>query len=196
MMPAMLEVGVITEPKAAAVALDDLRSRILAELRQPASAATLAQRLGLPRQRVNYHLRTLEDHGLVEVAGRRKHGGLTERLLVATAASYVVSPAAMGASAPTPDQVRDRLSARYLIALGARLVDEVGRLAGRMGGGRRLATLAIDAEIRFASAADQAAFARGLAEAVARLVREHHQDRGRPYRVVVASHPVSEEEER
>ena len=89
----MLDVEVIEDPAAAAVALDPMRARLLGELAEPASAAALAARVGLARQKVNYHLRTLEAHGLVEPAGERRWGGLTERLLVATAASYLVSPA-------------------------------------------------------------------------------------------------------
>jgi DNA-binding transcriptional ArsR family regulator len=187
----MLAVDVIESPAAAAVALDPLRARILAELREPASAAALAQRVGLARQKVNYHLRALESHGLVTVAGERRHGGLTERLLVATAASYVVSPGALGASAPDPAQVGDRLSARYVIALAARVVREVGALARRAEAeDRRVATLAIDAEIGFASAADQARFADELAAAVTSLAAKYHHDDGRPHRLVVASHPI------
>ena len=98
----MIDVEVIDNPAAAAVALDPIRSRLLSELAEPASAATLAGRVGLARQKVNYHLRALEAHRLVEVAGERQWGGLTERLLVATAASYVVSPAAMGPVAADP----------------------------------------------------------------------------------------------
>src|SRR5262245_43212660 len=97
----------------------------------PASAATLATRVGLSRQKVNYHLRALEAHGLVRLAEERKWGGLTERLLVATAASYVVSPGALGRVAEHPKREIDRLSASYLIALGARLVREVGDLVRR-----------------------------------------------------------------
>src|ERR1041385_9155917 len=92
----MLAVQVIDDPGAAAVALEPVRSRLLAELAEPASAATLAARLRIARQKINYHLRTLEDHGLVRVAEKRKWGGLTERLLVATASSYIVSPTAPG----------------------------------------------------------------------------------------------------
>lgn len=193
----MLDVELIDDPAAAAVALAPLRLRILGELRRPASAATLADRVGLPRQKVNYHLRALEARGLVEVAEERKHGGLTERLLVATAASYVISPDALGASAPDPAQVRDRLSVRYLLALAARLVGEVGALARRAETKKgRLATLAIDTEIGFASAADQAGFADELASAVTRLAAKYHHDGGRPYRLVVAAHPIPREEER
>lgn len=185
----MLDVTVIEDAGAATVALDELRSRMLAELRRPASAAALAQRLGLPRQKVNYHLRALEAHGLVEPAGERKHGGLTERLLVATAASYVVSPAALGVSGTDPERIGDRMSARYLIALGARLVREVGKLVGSP---RRVPTLAIDTEIGFVSAEDQAAFAEELASAVTHLAHRYHHDDGRPYRLVVVSHPKQE----
>ena len=121
----MLDVAVIEEPGAAAVALDPKRARLLSEMAEPVSAAALAARVGLPRQRVNYHLRALEKHGLVQAAGERKWGGLTERRLVATARSYLISPAALGPLACDPGRTRDRLSASYLIALAARIVREV-----------------------------------------------------------------------
>src|SRR2546427_1903341 len=124
----MLAVEVIDDPAAAAVALEPVRSRLLSELAEPASAATLAARLGVARQKVNYHLRTLETHGLVRMAEKRKWGGLTERLLVATAASYIVSPSALGPVAADPGREADRLSASYLIALAARIIREVGAL--------------------------------------------------------------------
>src|SRR5438045_6342862 len=122
----MHDIQVIDDPAAATVALEPIRSRLLSELAAPASAATVAARVGLARQKVNYHLNALEAHGLVRLAQERKWGGLTERLLVATAASYVVSPSALGPVAIDPDREVDRLSASYVIALGARIVREVG----------------------------------------------------------------------
>jgi DNA-binding transcriptional ArsR family regulator len=190
----MLDVDVIEDPAAAAVALDPLRARMLAELREPASAAALAQRLGLARQKVNYHLRALEAHGLVAVVGKRMHGGLTERLLAATAASYVVSPAALGSSAPDPARVGDRLSARYLVALAARIVREVGALAREAEAeDRRLPTLAIDTTIGFATPEDAASFAGELTNAVTQLAASYHHDDGSPHRLVVGAHPVPKE---
>jgi DNA-binding transcriptional ArsR family regulator len=195
----MLDVEVIEDAGAAVVALDPMRARLLAELAEPASAATLAARVGLTRQRVNYHLRQLEDRGLVVAAGERRWGGLTERLMVATAASYVVSPGALGAAASDPRRVADRLSARYLIALGARMVREVGDVARRAKqAGRRAPTLAIDAEIRFRSASDRMAFADELAAAVTGLVSTYHDDAapgGRRHRLVVGVHPIPDREE-
>lgn len=125
----MIDVQVINDPAAAVVALDPVRARLLSELTTPGSAATLAPRVGLARQKVNYHLRALEAHGLVHVAGERRWGGLTERLLVASAASYVVSPAALGEAATDPRRTSDHLSAGFLIALAARIVHEIGDLA-------------------------------------------------------------------
>jgi DNA-binding transcriptional ArsR family regulator len=190
----MLDVEVIDSPAAAVVALDPGRARLLAELAEPASAAALAERVGLTRQKVNYHLRTLEAHGLVEPAGERRWGGLTERLLRATAASYVVSPSALGAAANDPARARDRLSARYLVALAARMVREVGDLARRADvAGKRLPSLAIDTEIGFRSAADRAAFTDELTATVTSLVSRYHDDAGRKHRLVVASHPTPKE---
>jgi DNA-binding transcriptional ArsR family regulator len=190
----MLDIEVIDDPAAATVALEPIRSRLLSELSAPASAATLATRVGLARQKVNYHLRALESHGLVRQADERKWGGLTERLLVATAASYVISPNALGSVAAAPERALDRLSASYLIALGARVVGEVGDLVRRAKAkNKRLATLALDTEVRFRSASDRAAFSAELTEAIAKLVSKYHDESapgGRAHRVVVVAHPL------
>jgi DNA-binding transcriptional ArsR family regulator len=187
------ELSVIDDPAAAGVSLDPMRARLLAELAEPGSASSLALRVGLPRQKINYHLRTLEQHGLVRLVEERRKGNMTERVMQATAASYVISPAALAAVAPDPGRAPDRLSARWLIAVAARTVREVGELlAGATKAGRRLATFAIDGEVRFASAADRAAFAEELASAVTALVSKYHDEKaegGRAYRVVVAVHP-------
>ncbi|MGH9012348.1 MAG: winged helix-turn-helix domain-containing protein [Acidimicrobiia bacterium] len=190
----MHDVEVIEDPAAAAVALDPMRARLLAELVEPGSAGALALRIGIPRQKLNYHLRALEAHGLLELTEERKWGGITERVLRATAATYVVSPAALAETAVDPDQAADRLSARYLVALAGRLVREVGSLARRAdAAGKRLPTMAIDTEIRFHSAEDRAAFADELTAAVLDLAARYHHDDGRPHRLVVAAHPKPEE---
>ena len=190
----VLDVEVIDDPAAAAAALDPVKSRLLGELSEPASAAALATRLGIPRQKLNYHLRSLEDHGQVRVAEKRQWGGLTERLLIATAASYVVSPSALGPVASDPGRRADRLSAGYLISLAARVVREVSQLVRRAKeADKRLATLAIDTEIRFRSPADRAAFSDELAGAVTQLVSRYHDPTapgGRAHRLVVVAHPL------
>ncbi|MFE3077021.1 ArsR/SmtB family transcription factor [Nocardia tengchongensis] len=190
----MLDVAVIEEPAAAEASLDPIRSRILAALAEPGSAAMLAGRLGLPRQKINYHLKELARHGLVELVEERRKGNVTERVYRATAASYVISPSALGAVSPDPARSPDQLSARWLLALGSRLVQEVGTLLGGAARAqRRVATFGIDAQVRFASAADRAAFAEELASAVTTLVGRYHDESataGRNHRVVVGMHQI------
>jgi len=189
----MLDVAVIDDPAAAVAALDPVRSALLAALAiEPSSAAGIAARLGLPRQRVGYHLNALEQQGLVQEIETRRHGGLTERILAPSAAAYVVSPAALGAAGSDPDRVADRLSAAYLIALAARVVREVGAsVRGAERAGKRLPTLSLDTDVRFRSPADRAAFADELAAAVRSLVARYHDESGsgRWYRVVTVAHP-------
>ena len=190
----MLDVEVIQSPQAAAAALDPVRARLLSELAEPASASSLAARVGLSRQKVNYHLRALERHGLVELVEERRRGNCTERVLQATAASYVISPAALSAVAPDPSREPDGRSARWLLAVAGRLVGEVGELiTAASAAGKPLATLGVASEVRFASAKERAAFAAELAQAVNGLVAKYHDEGapgGRPHRFVVALHPT------
>jgi DNA-binding transcriptional ArsR family regulator len=190
----MIDVAVIDDPATAEAALEPARARLLAQLTEPRSAAMLAAAAGLPRQKVNYHLRTLERHGLVELVRERRKGNVTERLLQATAASYVISPAALAAVAPDPARAPDRLSARWLLAVAAQLVRDVGDLiTGADRAQKKLATFATDGRVRFASAADRAAFTAELMQAVTDLVAKYHDERadgGRDHRLVIAIHPA------
>ncbi|MEA5457039.1 helix-turn-helix domain-containing protein [Sinomonas sp. JGH33] len=189
----MQDVVVIEDAAAAAASLDPLRARLLRELATPSSASGLAAKVGLPRQKVNYHLRSLEEHGLVELVEERRKGNVMERVVQATAAAYVISPAALAAVQPDPRRLRDRFSAYWLLALASRMVQEVGRLLiGATAEQRQLATFAIDGEITFASAAARAAFAEELGAEVARLASKYHDAKapgGRRHRLVVALHP-------
>jgi DNA-binding transcriptional ArsR family regulator len=190
----MHEVTVIEDAAVAEASLDPIRARLLAELAEPGSASTLAARVGLSRQKVNYHLRALERHGLVELIEERRKGNCTERVLQATAASYVISPTALSALAPHPSRDPDQRSARWLLAVAGRMVREVGELiTGASAAGKQLATLGIDSEVRFATAARRAEFAVELAAAVSGLVAKYHDESapgGRRHRFVVALHPT------
>jgi DNA-binding transcriptional ArsR family regulator len=187
------DVGVIEDSAAAEVSLDPIRARLLAELAEPGSATTLAARVGLTRQKANYHLRALERHGLVELVEERRKGNCTERVLRATAASYVISPTALSAVAPDPAKSPDQVSAHWMLALAGQLVRDVGDLiAGATRARKPVATFAIDSEIRFASAAARAAFATELKDAVTELAGRYHDpaaEGGREHRLVVALHP-------
>ena len=194
MLGAVRQTMVISDPAIAAVALDPVRARLLHALAEPGSASTLAPTLGVSRQNVNHHLRALESHGLVELVEQRRRGNMTERVMRAVAGSFVISPQAWALLAPDPRRDPDRVSAQWLLALGARLVRDVGALiTGADRAGQRVATFAVDGEIRFASAEARAEFARELGDAVGGLVARYHDGSapgGRPHRLVVGLHPA------
>jgi DNA-binding transcriptional ArsR family regulator len=187
------DVRVLADAAAVEVALDPIRAAILDALTEPGSAATVAAAVGTTRQKVNYHLKALEAHGLVEPAEERAWGGITERFVRRTARQLVVAPDVLQRAGLDPSQVADRLSAAYLIAVNARTVSEVGAIAGGAPAELRLPTLTVDAVVGFASADDRAAFAADLQAAVADLVARYHHDDGRPHRLTISSYPRPEE---
>ena len=105
--------------------------RLLALAREPASSSELARRLGLPRQRVNYHVRALEAAGLPRAAGRAPAGNMIEHRYVATARAYVLSPELLGPLGADWRDIADTASADYLLALADQVRSDVGRAARR-----------------------------------------------------------------
>lgn len=193
----LLPLGVVRDVAQASTLLQPERSRLLEALREPGSASTLARRFSLPRQRLNYHLRELEKVGLVEFVGERRRGNCIERLLRASARTYVVSPEVLGALGQTREEAQDRFSASYLLSAASRIVRDLARLVSRASNqSKRLATLTLESDIRFASAADRARFADELSSEMARLVARYHDEKaegGRPFRLICASYPAVEE---
>jgi predicted ArsR family transcriptional regulator len=185
--------SVVRDPKQAGSLIDPVRRDLLERLREPGSAAGLARQLGIPRQRVNYHLRELERAGLAACVAEQRKGNCTERMLQATAQAFVISPEILGGLASSPGPAADRVSAAALVQAAAETIRSVAALERRAADeGKRFATLTLDAEIRFANAEARAAFATELTDAVAQLVARFHDERaphGRTFRLVVGTHP-------
>lgn len=190
-MPAALHV--IRDSGVAASVLDPARLALLERLAEPNSAAGLARETGMPRQKLNYHLRQLEKDGLVELVEERRKGNCMERIVRATARQYLISPEALGKLGSDPAGVRDRFSSAYLASAAARAVRDLTLVRSQAdAAGKRIATLTLETEIRFASAASRAEFANELAEAVARLTAKYHQENqpgGRTVRLLIGAYP-------
>ena len=178
----------------AASLLDPVRREILAALQEPGSAIAVANRLGLPRQRLGYHIRAMEEAGLLQHVGDRKRGNFTERLLQASARHYYLSPQLLGALGTDPRQIADKASSAYQVAVAAEVAQTVATLRQEAEtAGKRLPTLTMQAEIRFASPAEQKAFGDELTEAITQLIKRYHRVEGQRFTFSVLGHPTAGE---
>jgi hypothetical protein len=158
-------------------------------LREPASAAELSREFGIPRQKLNYHLRALEAQQLVELVELRPRRGFTERVLHSVADALVVDPGVLAGTSPPGDA--DRHAAEHLVQAAGAVVREVSRMSARSAEqGKRLLTFTVEAEVRFAMPGDVHDFTDALAEAVTRVVADYDTPGGRSYRVLAAGHPA------
>lgn len=193
--PAPATVQFLGDPRCVAATLAPIRRQLLKELREPDSASGLARRLGIGRQKLNYHLRELEKRGLLEMVGERQRRGFVERLYRVAAVAYVVDPSLLGSLSVEPGQIADRFSSAYLVSTAARLVGDVATLRQRAAeAGKKLLTRTLEAEVCFESPKDFQAFNDELTREVARLTREYAargRATSRPFRIIVAAHPAA-----
>jgi DNA-binding transcriptional ArsR family regulator len=187
------DVVVVGEADRARVLLDPTRQAILAMLETPASAASLAPALDVPRQRLNYHLHELERAGFVLVDRERQRGSVSERTYRRAGDTFAISVDALGPVGSRPSATLDRFSSGYQIAVASQAVADLAALrAGAAAAGKSLPTLTLEADIRFRTPAVRAAFAQELGEAIAALVRTYHDARaegGRTYRLYIGAYP-------
>lgn len=188
-------INYLDEPDRVAVALSPLRRQLLGRLRVPSSATQLAATLGLPRQRVNYHLRALESAGLVELVEERQRRGCVERIVRVKPGAFVVDPTVMSHDEDTSDEpagrIQDQYAAEHLVGVAAATVRDVASMQVKADErGKRLLTFTIEAEVRFADPADVHRFTDELTEAVRQAAARFDSRGGRQYRIVVGGHPA------
>jgi DNA-binding transcriptional ArsR family regulator len=185
---------IIRHPDRATALLQPGRQDIVERLAEPDSASGLARRLNIPRQRLNYHLRELERAGLVELVEERRKGNCVERIVRATARSFLISPEALGSLGAAPDRTRDRFSPTHLVTTAARVIRDLAVLVARArAANKRLATLTLFTDIRFATPADRAAFTDELTTELGRLKAKYHQEHapaGRTFHLWTGAYPA------
>lgn len=183
-----METFKILDSQELAAMASPFRQQLLEALTTPDSAAGLARRYDMSRQRIGYHMRGLEKAGCIEVAGERQQRGLTEKLYRTRPLAYVHSP-------PLADRLKreDRFSWAALVSVIARtLRDLVNLRRAADAEGKRLATLGLEAELHFETPAERQAFTEDLIDAVERVLRSHERprsDKSRGFRLVLGAFP-------
>jgi DNA-binding transcriptional ArsR family regulator len=187
------EVLSIRDPSVLQALCHPTRVAMLEALREPASAAAVGRQLGQPRQRINYHLKALEEAGLVEQVGTRQQGNFIETLYRASARSFVVSPEVAWAGPRRLEVLRSQHALESLVAISSRLQrDAVVLLDRATFDGEEISSAAVSAEVSFATDEQRTAFMREYLETTRALLDRHGNKRGAPYRVVLAVHPDTE----
>lgn len=166
------------------------RVQMLEVLREPASAAEVARRIGQPRQRVNHHLHALEEARLVRRVGEERTGNFVATKYRAVARAFVVSPSVAWSDPRRTEAMQSQHSLETLVLLGERLQSDAAALLDRAAfDGEEIASAAVTAETRFASEKDRAAFLEEYLSAMARLTEKYGSRKGEGYRVVLAAYP-------
>jgi DNA-binding transcriptional ArsR family regulator len=185
---------IIDDPTRARVALQPIRLRLLQLLERPQSAPQVAKAMGMPRQRVLYHLRRLEAQRLVEAHDHGSVGRRIDRSYVRTATSYAIAPKTLGGVAVDTRIAADAFSSAYLSAVAGRALDDLAALSRAAATrGKRVPTLTLETNVRFATPADQRRFADELTAALTTLAAKYHNPdaaTGRTFRVFACGYPA------
>ncbi len=176
----------------AAALLSPMRIKILEHLKEPDSASGLARKLNMNRQQLNYHLKELEKNKLVELVEEKKKGNCIERIVRATAKSYVICMDTFPEAGA--GLLKDKFSSTYLVAAAAHTIREVASLQELAAKEKKkLSTFSMQAELSFADPDALNAFTEELSAAMARLITKYHagnEEGARAYRFNVFAHPA------
>jgi DNA-binding transcriptional ArsR family regulator len=181
------ELMVVADRQTMALLADPLKAEILREMNQAQTTAELAQLMDMPRQKLGYHVRQLEEAGLLLSVGESRRGNCVARQLQAVARHFVISK-----TDADNGVLPGRFSSNWLVEQSARTIREIGLLsADAAAGGKQMQTVTLDAEIAFDNLQEQQAFSQELNEMICALVARYGSDSSaaRRFRVLAASYP-------
>lgn len=178
----------------AAALMNPMRATILEHLREPNSAAGLSRILNIPRQQLNYHLKELEKKKLIELVAEKRKGNCTERIMQATARSYLVVLNTAQQEQIPAQEVQDRFSSTYLLSAASQVMQDVAFMQGdATRKKKKLATFTLQTAVRFASPEELHAFTETLAATISKLAAKYQNNKaqeGRSYSFTLLSHPT------
>jgi predicted ArsR family transcriptional regulator len=162
-----------------------LRIDVLRQLAEPRSCTEVATELRQTPQKVYYHVKRLEEAGLVAQVAQRRVRGIHEGVYQATARSYWLSPGLVGPLGRR--RATDQLSLGYLLDLVEQVQADVATLASRPTEAE-VPSLAISGEVRLRPD-DREAFRRDLQAALEKVLTKHGGAAGSPFKIAFACYP-------
>jgi DNA-binding transcriptional ArsR family regulator len=189
----MRDVLYIDDVDQATVLMKPARLDVLRRMAAETTCNELAAALGQSPQKVYYHVKALEQAGLVERVAERKVRGIHEGIYRATARSYWLSPRLVGRLGGERAS-RDQASLGYLISLAEEVQEDVGRLAQRIGDDDDVPSLGLSAQIELKDASQRAAFMKDVQRTFETLARKYGatgRSRGPAFRLALACYPAA-----
>jgi len=192
----MQDIQYIEEVEQAAALLKPRRLEILKQLAEPHSCLELAEVFHDTPQRIYYHVKALEQAGLVVKVSERRVRGILEGFYQAKARSYWLSPSLVG-SVGGRRRAQDQVSLGFLLTLAEQLQADVGHLA-QLATAQEIPSLGLSAQIELCDAGQRAAFQRELQEAFQALARKYGKQEGdsqstqssQTFRLLLACYPA------
>jgi DNA-binding transcriptional ArsR family regulator len=186
---------VLADPDQLAALAHPTRVAVLDALRAPNTAAGVARTLGLSRQAVNYHVKSLLDAGLVRLAEERRNGNFIEQIYESVAGAFVVSPRAAWSDRRRVDALARELPLEHLVQLGEALQRDAVELLDRAAFDEEdIPCASVDATVHFRDDAARAAFIDEYLTSLRQLAKKYGTRSGDTYRVAVAVYPNTERE--
>ena len=195
----MQDVLYIDDVDQAAALLKPARIDVVRHMAGDTTCTEIAKALGSTPQKIHYHVKALEDAGLVERVSERRVRGIVEGIYRARARSYWLSPRLVG-EIGGPQVSRDQASLGYLITLAEEIQHDVGRLASQVhDGAAETPSLGLSAQIELRDGKARAAFLRevqqtfqDLAERYGATTASRRGARGETFRIALACYPNDE----
>jgi len=191
----MQDVCYIEEVDQAMALLKPIRLEILRRLDQPRTCDDLAEIFQESSQKIYYHVKALQEAGLVDKVSDKRVRGTVEGYYQARARSYWVAPSLVG-KIGSLQQTRDQASLRILLQLAEDVIEDTARLGSKSEVGQPVASLSLSAQIHLADAAQRAAFLQELQTTFQNLALKYgvaeDADASMNFRLVLMCYPKQE----
>src|SRR6476659_6184947 len=194
----MQEVFYIEDVDQAAALLKPQRIELLKLMDRPRTCLELGKSLGESPQKIYYHIKALQNAGLVEQVGERRVRGTVEGSYQARARSYWLASDLVGQIGGAAI-AQDQASLRHLLALTEEMRGDIGHLAQQVG--RAIPSLSLSLHVELADESRRADFMADVQHLAQILVHKYGatadggEDEAEPprplFRLVLACYPKS-----